>query len=115
MLLETNSAPMLLGIDFDGVLHDSSNPVAGRRMGPPMFGARESMQQLRDAHHILVVFTTRGSEAKRAHVEAWLRFYGIPFDRVTDIKENYDWIIDDHALSFTTWRNTLHELGVPRL
>lgn len=96
---------MILGIDFDDVLHDSKHPAPGRRMGPPMDGAVEAMNILKEAGHELVIFTVRAD--KPDHVADWLRFFGIPFDRITNRKEQFDIILDDHAVRFTSWADFL--------
>lgn len=91
----------VIAVDFDRTVHDIDHPVEGRRMGPPMPGAVEGMQALKARGHELVVFTARPDPT---HVEAWLRFYGIPFARVTNVKDaTFDVILDDRAIRFTSW------------
>lgn len=96
---------LLLGIDFDGVVHNHLDPVPGRTMGPPMEGAKEALQILRRAGHTLVIFTVRGDNPR--HVEDWLNYYQIPYDTVTNIKLNFDLIIDDKAERFDNWDDLL--------
>jgi hypothetical protein len=70
-------------------------------MGPPMPGAVEGMKRLAVRNEV-VIFTARGGDPR--HVEEWLRYYGIPFSRVTNIKEAaFDVILDDRAIRFTSW------------
>jgi len=90
-----------IAVDFDNVLCDSNNIKPGMRMGIPTEGAIESMQALKAKGHTIVVFTVRGERPK--HVVDWLKYYSIPFDDVTNIKTNFDLMIDDKAISFDSW------------
>lgn len=99
-----------IAVDFDGVLCDPKNVDEGRRMGNPVWGARDAMQALRRKGFKLIIHTVRGGSPK--HVEDWLRFYSIPFDEVTNIKPNdVAFFIDDHALRFDgDWDATLAQM-----
>lgn len=90
-------------VDFDDVIHDRLHPLPARRMGPPMPGALEGIQRLLGAGHHVIVFTQRGDDAHRGHVEDWLRFYGFPPLPVTNIKGAFDQILDDRATTFHSW------------
>ena len=92
---------MILAIDFDGTIHDWLAPKPGRRMGPPIEGAREALQAFREAGHTIIVHTVRGGEPK--HVKDWLDYYLIPYHQVTNIKPAADWYIDDRGMHFTNW------------
>lgn len=70
-------------------------------MGIPIEGAVEAMQALSKAGHTLVIFTVRGNNPK--HVRDWLVYYHIPFSEVTNLKANFDLMIDDKAISFDSW------------
>lgn len=94
---------MILAIDFDGVIHDAKNPVPGRRMGPPMEGAKDSMTALKLFGHTLIVHSVWAGPA----MEDWLRYYQIPYDEVTKLKPSADHYIDDKAIKFTTWQELM--------
>lgn len=96
---------MILAIDFDGVLHDHKKPVAGRRMGAPIEGAKEAMIKLKTEGHTLIIHSVWGDVGDT--IMMWLRYYGIPYDYITRTKPNADWYIDDKALRFTNWTETL--------
>lgn len=104
---------MKIGLDFDGVLHDHLNPVEGKRMGPPVAGSLDGVRDLICHGHEVVLFTVRGDAS---HVRAWLRYFDFPPLRITDIKESFDIIVDDHALHFTDWQSARRhlEVGSPR-
>lgn len=95
---------MILAIDFDGTIHDDAHPVEGRRMGPPIPGAKEALEAYRRKGHTIIIHTVRGGSPE--HIEAWMKYYGIPFDRVTNIKPmkpSADLFIDDKARQFIGW------------
>lgn len=96
-----------LGVDFDGVLHAADMSIHPR-LGPPMPGAVEAMQNLHP-RFTLVVFTVRGSQP-HDYLDAWLQEHGIPYDSVSREKPN-GWIIDDRAIRFHSWDQTLRELA----
>lgn len=97
-----------LAIDFDGVIHDDKNPVKGRKMGPPLPDAKMVITHLKDAGCTIIIHTVRGGYPQ--HVEEWLQYYDIPYDRVTNIKEPADFYIDDKAIRFTNWMDTIAQL-----
>ena len=68
------------------------------------------LQGLAARGHELVVFTVRGDHDRKRHVEEWLRYYDIPFARVTNVKESFDLIVDDRAVRFVTWDQTVREV-----
>ena len=90
-------------IDFDGVLHDIKHPVPGRRMGPPMPGAKEGMEKLKARGNKLIVFSVRAREGGVKVIMDWMTYYEIPFDDITNIKVNADWLVDDRAIPFSSW------------
>lgn len=99
---------MKIGLDFDGVVHDHLHPVEGKRMGPPIEGAFDGVRSLIRHGHEVVLFTVRGDAP---HVRAWLRYFDFPPLRITDIKESFDIILDDHAMHFTDWDTAREHLG----
>ena len=101
---------MILAIDFDRVIHDVEHPAPGRKMGPPIEGAAEGVWALINDGHTVVVHTLRGD--KPQHVVDWLAYFGFPPGlEVTNIKPDADWFVDDRALRFTGWEQTLQELA----
>jgi hypothetical protein len=93
---------VILAIDFDGVIHDYKHPVLGRTMGMPLEGARTALEAFKAAGHTIVVFTVRDGEP---YVHDWMHYYGIPYDSITRIKGDFDLIIDDRAVNFTSWED----------
>lgn len=104
------TAPRVLAIDFDRVLHDVDHPIPGRRMGAPMEGAVEAMRQLEQEGWKLVVHTI-WPESGHGTIEKWLEYYKVPYHEVTNIKPNAAAYIDDRAIHHTRWSRTLVEVN----
>ena len=85
-------------VDFDGTLHTYSGWKGPDILDGPLEGARAAMYLLAKEYQ-LVCFTTRPSEI----VEGWLRKWGFPTMRVTNIKLPAHLIVDDRALRFERW------------
>lgn len=90
-------------IDFDGVLHSYTGWTGPIPTGPPIDKARAALLLLSKTYRI-VIFTTRPAE----QTKDWLRRYGFPDLKVTNIKEPAHLIIDDRAITFPgTWSDEL--------
>lgn len=106
------SKPLLLAIDFDGVLHDPNNVPPGQRMGQPMPGAVEALRALKAAGNKVVVFTVRGNTPRGIQaVKEWLQYFSVPYDDVTALKPNADVYVDDKALHFDSWKQVMECLS----
>lgn len=99
----------MIAIDFDHTIHDAANPIKGRRMGPPMDGAKEAIEKLRQKHKI-VIFTVWGDVKGRKTIADWMNYYKIPYDEITNIKPNATVFIDDRAIRFTSWEEVIHTI-----
>lgn len=93
----------VIAIDFDGVIHDYKHPVEGRRMGGPMPGAVNAMQNLEDDFTVVIYTTKATTEGGKKAVEDWLEYYHVPYGQVTAIKPNAVLFVDDRALRFYDW------------
>lgn len=93
---------MTFAIDFDGTIHDNKNPVTGRRMGPPIDGAKEYINGLKAQGHAVIVHSVWGGDRKT--IGDWMGYYGIDFDDITNVKPKADFYIDDRAIRFTSWQ-----------
>lgn len=91
---------MRIALDFDGVIHDHKHPPQGKKMGPPMPGALEGVKALLGAGHDLTIFTARAGDV---NVKAWLRYFGFPELPITNIKGDWDLMVDDNAVRFDHW------------
>ncbi len=96
---------MILAIDFDGTIHDNLNPVPGRKMGPPIFGAKEALEYYHAQGWVIHVYTIWEPQSHGAIMD-WMDYYGIPFDMVTNRKQEAHVYIDNRAVRFTDWQET---------
>ena len=101
---------MIIACDFDGVIHNDKLPVKGKRMGEPMLGAVQAIEDLQEQGHTIIIHTVRGNSPK--HIEDWCTFYGIEPDGITNIKPNADYYIDNKALTFSSWGQVLGIIGI---
>jgi hypothetical protein len=102
----------VLAIDFDGVIHDFKNPVPHRRMGPPIFGTKEALETLKNQGYELIIFCVWGDEKGQKTIADFMKYYGLPFDSITNIKPQADYYIDDKAIRFKTWNLALEEVNI---
>lgn len=72
-------------------------------MGPPVSGAREALEACDKIGHEIIVFTVWGHDAGAQTIEAWMKYYKIPFHRITNIKPKADIYLDDHGQKFISW------------
>jgi hypothetical protein len=108
--------PKTLAIDFDGVVHRYSRGWQdGTIYDPPVHGALEGLRRLAALGYDLVLYTTRvRDDIQREALNRWLRengFHGI-FSTVTDRKPLAVAYIDDRAIRFTTWPETLQAVRI---
>jgi hypothetical protein len=97
-------------IDLDRTIHKYSKSWQdGSIYDPPFEGAREAINWLKSLGFEIVIFTTRASRENAietgddvgrqvAMVEAWLKKYYIPYDRITGEKLAALFYIDDRAI-----------------
>lgn len=95
-------------IDFDGVIHRYSKGWHdGTAYDPPMPGAQGAINVLMQQGREVVVFSTRDAD----QIHEWLRKWGFPPLRVTNVKEPAQFILDDRALRFETWELALGDVN----
>ena len=99
-----------IAVDFDGVIHQYSKGWHdGSIYDAPMAGVKEALIELGKKYKI-VVFSRRAVHQGRKVIKDWLDINQIPYDRITKIKPKARWYIDDRAVHFTTWPETLKEI-----
>ena len=95
-----------LAIDFDGTIHDYKNPVKGKRMGEPIEGAKQALSRHRMLGYKVIIHSVWGY--KDNIIGDWMKFYGIPYDEITNIKPQADYYIDDKAIRFNNnWKEII--------
>ena len=97
-----------VAIDLDGVIHAYSKGYNdGTLYDPPMPGVYEALKEIEDAHLDIVIYTAR---TNIPDVKAWLKQWHLPPYEVTNTKPTAIAYIDDRAIRFVNWRQTLIEL-----
>lgn len=99
----------IIGIDLDGVIC-SEERTFERSLAAMLPGARDSLRALRDAGHVIVIWTARGWGEYRMTVE-WLSSRKIPYDQLVMGKPIFDVFVDDRAIGHEGWTTTNRRLA----
>ena len=99
---------MRLVIDLDGTIC-SEHRQFSRSLAKPLDAAVESLRQLRELGHTIIVYSARTWEEYEMTVD-WLDRHKIPFDQLILGKPQGDIWIDDRALRFTSWKEVMGEI-----
>lgn len=102
------STSISIMVDLDGVV-STEERVFDRPLAKPIEGAREALQDLKDAGHTIVIYTARGW-AEYNYTKAWLDQHGMVYDAIQMGKPIAHVWIDDRAIPFRDWKQTLKEL-----
>jgi len=102
------SSPLTIMVDLDGVICTEER-VFDRPLAKPVAGAREALKELKDAGHTIVIYTARGW-AEYRYTKSWLDEHEIPYDAIHMGKPIGHVWIDDRALTFRDWKQTLTDL-----
>jgi hypothetical protein len=92
-------------VDLDGVVCTEES-FFERPLARPIPGAREALRRLRAAGFTVVIYTAR-SWGELPVTRRWLAEHGIEYDGLHMGKPVADLWIDDRAIRFTNWRDTL--------
>lgn len=99
---------MTIFVDLDGVICTEERTFE-RPLAKPMPGARESLQALADQGHTIIIYTGRSWSEQRV-CQHWLDEHQIPHHGLHMGKPIADVWIDDRAVRFTDWAQTLSDL-----
>ncbi|MBO8162779.1 MAG: capsular biosynthesis protein [Brevibacillus sp.] len=113
---------MRIVIDLDGTICQLKGAGETYESLPAVPGAVEAVRRLKAAGHEIVIHTARNMKTHRGNVAAvvasvgqltldWLDRHGIPYDEVVFGKPYGDVYIDDLALRFRDWQETMAELA----
>lgn len=103
-------APMTIMVDLDGVICTEER-VFDRPLATPIRGAKEALAALRAAGHTIIIYTARGWAEYRV-TKQWLDDHGMSYDAIHMGKPIAHLWIDDRALQFKNWKDTLAAVGV---
>lgn len=110
----------IIAIDFDGVIHSFEYGYHdGTIYGTPIPGSKESLERL-SQKFTLILYTAKAKPDRPLVngktgielVQEWLEKYELDkyFVEITAEKPRCLCYIDDKAIQFTSWDNTLEEL-----
>jgi len=109
--LKTLDKRKTLAVDFDGVIHKYSKGFQGleNAYDPPMDGAMEVLQRLKDRGYVLKIMSSRPALV----IEEWLKKYEMDhlFDNVSNSKVAATVYIDDRGFHFTDWETVEEKLS----
>lgn len=89
-------------LDFDGVLHGYSSGWKGATVipDPPVDGAKDAVNSLRERYRVVVNSARCKTDAGRKAVEKYLKDHGIKVDEVTEHKPPAIAYVDDLGVPF---------------
>ncbi len=99
-------------VDLDGVIC-TEEMFHDRPLAKPLPGACEALRKLRAAGHTVVIYTARGWGEYRV-TKHWLDTHEFEYDGLHMGKPVADIWIDDRAVRFASWAETLKQIGVER-
>ena len=112
---------MRICIDLDGTLCKNLKDGETYETVAPMEGAVDVVNKLKSKGHYIIIYTARRMKTLNSNIGAiiaeqgpvvinWLAKHNIPYDELLFGKPLADIYIDDKALKFTDWANTLNNL-----
>ena len=110
-----------IGIDFDGVIHKNSKGYYdGTIYDEPIIGSKNAIKEISKKYDI-IIFTAKakpdrpiiGGKTGKELVWEWLKIHGFAkyIKDVTSEKPRAVAYIDDKAIKFVDWKNTLEEIN----
>jgi capsule biosynthesis phosphatase len=105
---------MKICIDLDGVICQLKKEGETYDMLLPVNGAQESLKELKNAGHYIIINTARHMKTCQGNLGLvtarislvtlnWLEKYEIPYDEIYFGKPHADVYIDDNAYRFSSW------------
>jgi uncharacterized HAD superfamily protein len=104
---------MQLIIDLDGTICTEEKTFS-RSLAKPLPGAIEGVNQLYDEGHIVIIYSAR-SWSEYEMTAHWLRTNGVRYHQLVMGKPVGDVWIDDRAIRFRSWNETMQMLGQDRI
>lgn len=112
---------MRVCIDLDGTICETKRVGQSYEDVLPNPGVVEALNLLAQSHYVIIytarnMVTHSGNLGKINKHQAritmdWLDKYNIPYDEILFGKPHYDVFIDDKAMKFTSWEQTMKELN----
>jgi hypothetical protein len=100
-----------IAVDFDGVIHTYSRGFDdGSIYDGPMPGVIEALTFLKEKYYIYIFSNRSGTPEGKVAIEEFLQANRIPFDEVSMTKPPAKFYIDDRAVRFKNWTQTLDDI-----
>ena len=109
-----------IAIDFDGVIHEFHGWGDGTCYGDPLPGALDAIKELSKSYNI-IIFTAKvrpdrplvNGKTGYELVDEWLKKYNVKkyIGEITHEKPRAEYYIDDKAIRFIEWEDTLDFLN----
>lgn len=96
-----------IALDFDGVICKREGIIERTHNFTkdfPTDGCKEAIEWLLSMGWEVVIFTSR-KHYEWGKIKTWLKKYDIPQLSITNIKENFQVILDDRAIRFIGWQD----------
>ena len=100
---------MQLIIDLDGTIC-TEEKMFSRSLSQPILKAVESVNQLFDEGHIIIIYSAR-LWIEFEMTTHWLKTNGVKYHQLVMGKPQGDVWIDDRALQFDNWDNIMEKLN----
>lgn len=81
-------------------------------MGLPMPGTLKALLEFKRLGYQIIIYTVFAEDdrAKKV-VEEFMKYYELPYDEITNIKQKCDFYIDDNALRFEgNWEDIIEKV-----
>jgi len=100
---------MRLIVDLDGTICTEEKQFS-RSMAKPLDDAIEAIRTIKSHGHTIIIYSARTWSEYEMTVD-WLSRHGIPYDQLILGKPQGDYWIDDRAIEFLGWNQTLKRLA----
>lgn len=103
--------PLLLAVDFDGVIHDPQNKKRGYKLGQPIEGVNRALHAYKNEGALITIHSVwADTDQKCRAISEWCRYFDIPYDFITNKKPIADAYIDNRAIRFIDWEQTKRDI-----
>ena len=101
-----------IAIDFDGVIHGYSKGFDdGTIYDGPTEDVAETITELKKKYYIYIHSQRTGTPEGIEAIRDYLLKYNIPFDEISATKPPAKFFIDDKAIRFKNWKQTVKDLA----
>ena len=101
-----------IAVDFDGVIHAYTKGFYdGSIYDGPVHGVSEALKKLKERYFIYIYSQRNGTAEGRGAVEEFLKKYNVPFDAISVSKPVAKFYIDDRAIRFKNWEQTINDIA----